>query len=86
MLWTETSGANFSGIRGEGHVDCVVDQWPLVAGTYTVDLWCTVRGQIADWLHYAAEVNVEDAGYFSKGKPLAPGHPPVVVPHRWLAG
>ncbi len=83
VFWTECLGANLNNVRGAGYIDCIVEKWPLVAGLYTVNLHCTEQGRLADWVTEAAEIPVQDAGYFDKGKPLKQGHPPIVVPYRW---
>ncbi len=83
VFWTECSGSNLDNISGEGYIDCVIDAWPLVAGLYTVNLHCTEQGRLADWVTEAAEISVQDAGYFDGGKPLSQGHPPIVVPYHW---
>ena len=83
VFWTECSASNLENISGDGYVDCIVEKWPLVAGVYTVNLHCTEQGRLADWVTEAAEVAVQDAGYFDGGKPLQAGHSPIVVPYYW---
>lgn len=83
VFWTECSGSNLDNISGKGYIDCVIEKWPLVAGVYTINLYCTEQGRLADWVTEAAEIPVQDAGYFDGGKPLNQGHPPIVVPYHW---
>jgi lipopolysaccharide transport system ATP-binding protein len=70
-------------LPGNGTLVCTLPEANLMPGTYTIDLYCTVNGALADWISDAARIEVLDGSYFKSGRlpPVGYGH--VLVPQVW---
>lgn len=82
-LSNDLVGRSFDQLRGNGVLICKFDRLPLLPGSYSVNLYCTVNGILADWVKDAARVNVEDGDFYGSGKLPPKGYGSVVVPHEW---
>ena len=80
---TKTAGAHIARIVGECMVECVFDRFPLLPGTFRVNLFCTSNGQIADWVLDAAQFEVAVSNFYASGFYPAPGYGSVAVDYRW---
>ena len=78
-------GRSFDLIRPEGSLICKFDVLPLLPGSYSVSLYCTVNGVIADWVQNAGHVNVEDGDFYGSGKLPPNGYGSVAVAHDWYS-
>lgn len=68
-LWNEYETAQpFSVISGTGEFICEIRRMPLCAGTYYVDLYCSVQGARVEWIEHAATFQVEDGDYYRSGR------------------
>jgi lipopolysaccharide transport system ATP-binding protein len=79
----ELVGKFFDEIAAEGVFVCDFERFPLLPGTYTMNLYCTVNGIVADWVKTAARVTVEDGDFYGSGKLPPKGYGSVAVPHNW---
>lgn len=79
----ELVGKFFNEIPVNGVFQCRFDKLPLLPGAYSINVFCTVNGIIADWLTDAARINVEDGDFYSTGKLPPTGYGSVAVPHDW---
>ena len=75
----------FEALPATGSLLCKFDRFPLLPGSYSVNLHCTVNGVLADWVKDAARINVEDGDFYGSGKLPPKGYGAVVVPHDWMA-
>ena len=75
---------NLKFIDKDGYVECVVPFLPLAGGTYSINLYATVNGLVADYIVNAATLNVDDADYYTGGGSKRPAHPLYVTEHRWV--
>jgi len=82
-LSNELVGRFFDIVPAKGSLICKFDRFPLLPGSYSVNLYCTVNGILADWVTDAARVNVEDGDYYGSGKLPPKGYGSVVAPHEW---
>jgi len=55
----------------------------LLPGSYSVNIYCTVNGVLADWVVDAARLDVAEGDYFGTGKLPPRRYGAVIVPHRW---
>jgi len=78
-------GRNFDMLRPKGSLICTFDPLPLLPGTYSINLYCTVNGIVADWIQNAARINVEHGDFYGSGKLPPPGYGAIAVGHDWLA-
>ncbi len=83
MLGSDLSGEPFSNLPREGVLECHIDRLPLLPGDYMVNLFVTVRGEIADWVLDAARLSVAEGDFFGTGRLPPPGYGSVVVAHDW---
>jgi len=82
-LSNELVGVEFSDLPDQGCFSCLVDRLPLVAGIYTVNLYCTINGVLADWIIDATRISVEQGDYFGTGRLTPASHSKILVPHTW---
>jgi lipopolysaccharide transport system ATP-binding protein len=82
-LSTSANGLDFEIIPTSGTILCRIPQLPLQPGRYSFNLFCTVEGEIADWIENAGVLEVESGDFFGFGKlpPLDQGV--LLVRHTW---
>jgi lipopolysaccharide transport system ATP-binding protein len=82
-LGNQLTGDDFSELPPSGAFVCRLDRSALSAGIYSVNLFATVGGSIADWVQEAARIEVAEGDYYGTGRtpPIGYGH--VVVDQRW---
>jgi lipopolysaccharide transport system ATP-binding protein len=79
----ELVGKFFHEAPPNGVFRCNFDKLPLLPGTYSVNLFCTVNGIMADWLTDAARITVQDGDFYGTGKLPPQGYGSVAVSHDW---
>jgi lipopolysaccharide transport system ATP-binding protein len=82
-LSSELTGDTFDEIPAHGVFQCEFDRFPLLAGVYTVNLYCSVNGILADWVREAARLSVEGGDFYGSGRSVPPGYGSIAVPHNW---
>ena len=82
-LSTGVNGFDFETVPAKGRIICRIPRLPLQAGRYTFNLFCTVGGEVADWIENAGMIEVEAGDFFGSGKlpPAAQGA--FIVQHSW---
>jgi len=82
-LSTGVNGFDFQSVPAKGRIICRIPRLPLQAGKYTFNLFCTVGGEVADWIENAGMIEVEAGDFFGSGKlpPAAQGA--FIVQHSW---
>ena len=78
---TEDQGQGFSFLPAKGEIVCRIPSLPLRGGFYTGNLYCTVQGEISDWIKPAIRLVVEDQDIFGTGKLVGQGK--FIAPHFW---
>ena len=79
------SGFSHLDIFRRGYFEC---QWPkfnLRSGDYDCNLYCSVNGDIVDWMQSAFIINVEDGNFFQTGK-LVGAQGEILIHHSWSCG
>jgi lipopolysaccharide transport system ATP-binding protein len=79
------SGFGRLDIHRNGYFEC---QWPKVnlrCGEYDCNLFCSVNGEIVDWMQSAFVINVEDGNFFQSGT-LVGAQGEILVDHSWSCG
>ncbi|MEN9935458.1 MAG: hypothetical protein RLZZ387_2037 [Chloroflexota bacterium] len=79
----DLTGDALNDLPEQGKLICRFDKLGLMPGTYTVNLYCTINGVLADWVQNAADVTVEAADYYGTGKLPPKGYGYSVADHRW---
>jgi lipopolysaccharide transport system ATP-binding protein len=79
------SGFSRLDIFRRGYFEC---QWPkfnLRFGDYDCNLFCSINGDVVDWMQSAFVINVEDGDFFQTGK-LAGAQGEILIHHSWSCG
>lgn len=84
FLSNDISNAFFEEIPGKATFVCSLDKFPLMPGSYSVNIYCTVNGVVADWVKDAARVDVEYGDFYGSGKLPPSGYGAVVTPYDWI--
>jgi lipopolysaccharide transport system ATP-binding protein len=82
-LYSRIQGTEFGAIPSSGVVLCRIPRLPLLPGKYTFNLYCSVNGEIADWIQGAGIISVEPGDYFGSGKLPEESFGQVVMEHYW---
>ncbi len=82
-LSNDLIGKGLDDLAPTGAHICRFEKLPLLPGTYTVNLYCTVDGILADWVIDATRIHVAEGDYFGTGQLPPKGYGYVVVPHEW---
>ena len=82
-LGNDVTGEVLSGLPVKGYLDCCFEKFPLLAGSYRLDLFCTCNGQICDWVKDAAVIEVVEGDFYGSGRLPPSGYGHLVVLHHW---
>jgi homopolymeric O-antigen transport system ATP-binding protein len=82
-LSNDLVGKQLEDLPANGALVCRVDKLPLLPGSYSVNLYCTVNGVLADWVVDAARFDVGSGDFFGTGRLPPPGYGMLAVPHVW---
>ncbi|MGD0877090.1 MAG: ABC transporter ATP-binding protein [Anaerolineales bacterium] len=69
----------------KGYFQCTWPRFNLRAGSYTCALFCTLNGEIVDWLQSAFTIQVEDGDFFNSGKITSQDQGDFLVPYDWTS-
>ena len=83
FLGTEVAGAHLENVPASGRIVCRMERAALLPGRYTMNVYCTVNGAIADWVTDAAIIDVDEGDYFGSGRLPPPGYGSTTVEHSW---
>lgn len=83
VLDSEMTGVSLGSVPKRGHFSCRIERLPLAPGQYYLNLFCTVNGEIVDWVQNAASFSVEAGDFFGSGKLPPSGHGGLLVPQKW---
>jgi len=73
----------FETIPDKGVISVRIDRFPLVAGTYRVNLFCEVGNALADWVQDAAVIEVHPGDYYGSGKIPGKKAAKILIPNTW---
>jgi lipopolysaccharide transport system ATP-binding protein len=82
-LSNDLTGKRFDNLPAAGSLVSRFKKFPLLPGTYVVNLYSTVNGILADWVIDATRLYVVEGDYFGTGKLPPKGYGGVVVDHEW---
>jgi lipopolysaccharide transport system ATP-binding protein len=81
----ETTGQLFEKVgMNDSTVRLTIPHMPLKRGVYSVTLFASTNGEIADWIQEAAVLNVEDGDFFRTGKLPPDGQASVLIDHSFV--
>jgi lipopolysaccharide transport system ATP-binding protein len=58
----------------KNYIDVTINKIPLAPGTYNMNIFCTVKGDIADWLQQAYYFNIVGGDFYNTGRKYPDGH------------
>jgi lipopolysaccharide transport system ATP-binding protein len=79
-------GKSILHIYSQGYFECYWPKFPLRSGGYYCTLFCSVNGEIVDWLQNAFILDVEDGDYYKTGKLIERNQGDVLFDHMWASG
>jgi lipopolysaccharide transport system ATP-binding protein len=85
-LNSEDSGYTNHDIFEKGYFECYLPKFNLRSGTYTCTLFCSINGEIVDWIANAFTIYVEDGDYYMTGKLTERIQGTVLMDHSWNSG
>jgi lipopolysaccharide transport system ATP-binding protein len=68
-----------------GFFQCAWPRFNLRSGLYDCALYCTLNGEIVDWLQSAFTIQVEDGDFFNTGKLIDREQGDVLVSYNWTS-
>ena len=80
------TGQGLLDIHRRGYFECRWPKFNLRSGTYDCALFCSIHGEVADWIQSAFVITVEDGDYSNTGKLVDRQHGDILVDHSWSAG
>ncbi|MBN2105989.1 MAG: Wzt carbohydrate-binding domain-containing protein, partial [Deltaproteobacteria bacterium] len=80
------TGHTLLDIHSSGYFECYWPKLQLRSGRYDCNLFCSVNGEIVDWLQNAFIITVEDGDYYGTGKLIERTQGDILIDHRWTAG
>jgi lipopolysaccharide transport system ATP-binding protein len=80
---TRIAGNEVASAPSMGTFACTVPRFPLLPGTYYLNVYAEVQGEVADWLENACAFEVFESDFFGSGQlpPTTHGH--FAVDHSW---
>jgi lipopolysaccharide transport system ATP-binding protein len=77
------SGHENLDIFTNGYFECLWPKFNLRSGRYICNLFCSVNGEIVDWIQYAFNITVEDGDYFNTGRLVDRLQGDILVQNTW---
>jgi len=78
-------GRSFLDIYPDGYFSCTWQNFNLRSGTYDCNIFCTVNGEIVDWLQSAFTIDVEDGDFYGSGKIIGREQGDVLISYDWAS-
>ncbi|MCX8125312.1 MAG: ABC transporter ATP-binding protein, partial [Spirochaetes bacterium] len=85
-LNSEDTGQGNLEIYHNGYFECRWPKFNLRSGSYECTLFCSVNGEIVDWVQSAFVINVADGNYYKTGKIIERSQGEVLIDHSWTYG
>lgn len=86
QVGTNLLGADFTELPASGFILLKIPDLPLQPGHYPFDIYCTVEGEMADYVQNASVITVEAGDFYGSGKLPQLDHGPLLIKHSWSAG
>lgn len=68
-----------------GYFECIWPKFNLKSDVYECNLFCSIDGDIVDWLQNAFSISVENGDYYNSGKMIGNDQGEVLVTHSWTS-
>ncbi len=83
LLGNRLTGQEFDETPAAGTIVCRLDKGTVLPGLYSMNVYCTVNGIIADWIQDAARIEVAEGDYFGTGRTPPAGYGHLVADQQW---
>jgi homopolymeric O-antigen transport system ATP-binding protein len=80
---SDVAGSAFRSVPAVGEIRVRLPRCPLPAGRYTLNLFASISGEVADWVRSAVVMTVADGDFYGSGRGLAPSVQTVLVDQEW---
>ena len=84
-LNTLDSGFVRQPVHRRGYFECRWPRFNLRVGRYDCALFCSINGEIADWMQHAFELEAEDGDYYGTGRLIGRDQGDVLIDHTWAS-
>jgi lipopolysaccharide transport system ATP-binding protein len=86
-LGNALTGEEIASLPESGEIVCHLARCALLPGAYSLNVYCTVNGIVADWIVDAARIDVAEGRFFSTGRLPDSGYGAVALEQSWrIAG
>jgi lipopolysaccharide transport system ATP-binding protein len=82
-LSTRVASHDFEKVPARGVFLCRLPKLPLQPGRYAITVFCSVGGDIADWVQQAGTFQVQSGPFFQTGLLPPPQYGSLLVAHSW---
>ncbi len=82
-LSTEVVGFSPDMNTGQAILKCVIPKWNVRAGLYTLNIFLTIGGILADWIEDGFRFQVEEGDYYGTGKLPPEGYSHQLADFSW---
>jgi lipopolysaccharide transport system ATP-binding protein len=80
------TGQSHLDIKRRGYFECRWPKFNLRSGNYDCALFCSINGDVVDWLQNAFMIKVEDGDYYKTGKLVDRQQGDILVDCSWASG
>ena len=63
---------------------CIIPNFPLMPGTYDLNLYAECKGEVLDWVQSAVQMEVIEGDFYGTGRLPPRSYGTVLVKHQWL--
>jgi lipopolysaccharide transport system ATP-binding protein len=77
------SGDSLQEIGNDGFFQCEWPKFNLKSGIYDCGVFCSVNGEIVDWVQSAFSIQVEDGDFYNSGRIAGKEHGDILISYRW---
>jgi lipopolysaccharide transport system ATP-binding protein len=85
-LSSDVGGLNIENLEMPKTFTCKISQLALRGGYYSMNLFLSVNGVVADWLQDAYRFQIEDADFYGTGKLPPDGYSRYLANFSWVIG
>jgi lipopolysaccharide transport system ATP-binding protein len=83
FLGNRLTGEEFQELPPSGTIVCRLDKGTLLPGLYSMNVFCSANGIVADWVQDAARIEVAEGDYYGTGRTPPTGYGHLLVEQRW---
>jgi lipopolysaccharide transport system ATP-binding protein len=83
LVSNDVSGQGLPSVPAEGVFRCTIPRLALQPGRYSLNVFASLSGSVADWIDHAHFFTVEASDFFGTGRLPPATHGPLLVEHSW---